>query len=304
MSGLELLVFAALAGSFMLCGLLTRRLITPAGPVDAELRRLPQRVIAAPSNNDSISVRFDRWMHQTLRGSGIGMSIGMIVLISILAAILTATATFLFGASLPIQLFLSLSVLFLLPIVLLILKRRRLKEFSNQLPPTLDLISRAVGAGESFEGAIGIAAKAAKEPVRREMMQCVRQFEMGTPTAAVTSSFAQRVPTMEVRIFAHTVSVHRELGGKLAKGLERLAKVIRDRREYVQKVNSMTSLGRFSIGAISLMGVFVLAYLTIFQPEYLTKLSSSELGLKMIGYAIISEIVGLLWVAMTLKIEY
>ena len=107
MSGLELLVFAALAGSFMLCGLLTRRLITPAGPVDAELRRLPQRVIAAPSNNDSISVRFDRWMHQTLRGSGIGMSIGMIVLISILAAILTATATFLFGASLPIQLFLS-----------------------------------------------------------------------------------------------------------------------------------------------------------------------------------------------------
>lgn len=304
MSGLELLVFAALAGSFMLFGLLTRRLLTPAGPVDAELRRLPQRVIVAPSSNDSILVRFDRWMHRTLRGSGIGMSIGMIALISILAAVLTAIGTFLSGVSLPIQLFASLSVLFLIPIVLMLMKRRRIREFSNQLPPTLDLISRAVRAGESFEGAIGIAAKAAKDPVKSELMQCVRQFEMGTPTSTVMSSFAQRVPTMEVRIFAHTVSVHRELGGRLANGLERLATVIRDRREYVQKVNSMTSLGRFSIGAISLMGVFVLAYLTVFHPEYLTKLSSSELGLKMIAYAVISEIVGLCWVAMTLKIEY
>ena len=232
------------------------------------------------------------------------MSIGMIALISILAAVLMATATFLAGVSLPVQLFCSLSVLFVIPIILLILKRRRIKEFSNQLPPTLDLISRAVGAGESFEGAIGIAAKAAKDPVQSELLQCVRQFELGTPTSAVMASFAQRVPTMEVRIFAHTVSVHRELGGKLAKGLDRLATVIRDRREYVQKVNSMTSLGRFSIGAISLMGVFVLAYLTVFHPEYLTKLSSSELGYRMIAYAVISEIVGLCWVAMTLKIEY
>ena len=304
MSGLELLVFVSLAGFFMLCGVLTRRLMTPAGPVEVELRRLPERVIAAPSSTDSISVRFDRWMHRTLRGSGIGMSVGMIVLISILSAILTATATFLSGLSLPIQLFSSLSILFVIPSVLMLLKRRRIKEFSDQLPPTLDLISRAVGAGESFESAIGIAAKAAKDPVQSELLQCARQFEMGTSTSAVMSSFAQRVPTMEVRIFAHTVSVHRELGGRLAQGLERLATVIRDRREYVQKVSSMTSLGRFSIGAISLMGVFVLGYLTVFHPEYLTKLSSSELGLKMIAYAVISEIVGLCWVAMTLKIEY
>lgn len=304
MSGLELLVFVSLAGFFMLCGVLTRRLMTPAGPVEVELRRLPERVIAAPSSTDSISVRFDRWMHRTLRGSGIGMSVGMIVLISILSAILTATATFLSGLSLPIQLFSSLSILFVIPSVLMLLKRRRIKEFSDQLPPTLDLISRAVGAGESFESAIGIAAKAAKDPVQSELLQCARQFEMGTSTSAVMSSFAQRVPTMEVRIFAHTVSVHRELGGRLAQGLERLATVIRDRREYVQKVSSMTSLGRFSIGAISLMGVFVLGYLTVFHPEYLTKLSSSELGLKMIAYAVISEIVGLCWVAITLKIEY
>ena len=304
MSTLEFAVFAFLAGFFMLSAMFVRRLMTPIGPVGAELKRLPQRVITPPSTDDSISVRFDRWMHRTLAGSGIGMSVATIVLISILSAVLTATATFLAGTSLLVQLLLSLSVLFVLPVVLMVFKRRRIREFSDQLPPTLDLLSRAVGAGESFENAMVIASESAKDPLQNELKQCVRQFEMGTPTAAVMSSFAQRVPTMEVRIFAHTVSVHRELGGRLANGLERLAAVIRDRREYIQKVNSMTSLGRFSIGAISLMGVFVLGYLTVFHPEYLRKLLASELGLKMVAYAVISEIVGLCWVAMTLKIEY
>lgn len=287
----------------MLSAVLVRRLVTPVGSVPVELKRLPQPVIVPPSDRDSISVRFDRWLHKTLMGSGIGIPLGTIVLLSVLTATLTAVATFLADFSLAVQLLLSLSVLFVLPAVLLFFKRRRTKEFSDQLPATLDLISRAVRAGESFEGALEIAADAAKDPVKAELQQCVRQFEMGTPTATVMSSFAQRVPTMELRIFAHTVTVHRELGGGLANGLERLATVIRDRREYVQKVNSMTSLGRFSIGAISLMGVFVLAYLTFFHPEYLTKLLSSELGLKMVAYAVISEIVGLCWVAMTLRME-
>ncbi len=304
MTSLEFAVFIALAGFFMLSAVCVRRLMTPIGPAPVALKRLPQRIITPASENDSISVRFDRWMHKTLMGSGIGMSIGTIVLISVLAAILTAVATFLAGVSLTVQLLSSLSVLFVLPLVLMFFKRRRIKEFSDQLPSTLDLIARAVRAGESFESAIEIAAGAAKEPMKNELQQCVRQFAMGTPTTTVMSSFAQRVATMEVRIFAHTVTIHRELGGRLANGLERLATVIRDRREYVQKINSMTSLGRFSIGAISLMGVFVLGYLMIVHPEYLTKLSSSELGLKMIAYALVSEIVGLLWVAMTLKMEH
>lgn len=303
MGALELSVFLTLTGFFMLSAMLVRRVMKPVGVAPIELKRLPQPVITPPSDTDALSVRLDRWLHKTLMGSGLGMSFGTIVLVSVLTAVLAAVATFLAGVSLVVQLLVSLGVLFVLPAILLFFKRKRTKEFSDQLPATLDLISRAVRAGESFEGAIEIAADAAKDPVKVELQQCVRQFAMGTPTESVMSSLVQRVPTMELRIFAHTVTVHRELGGGLAKGLERLATVIRDRREYVQKVNSMTSLGRFSIGAISLMGVFVVAYLTIFHPEYLTKLLSSELGLKMVAYAVISELVGLCWVAMTLRME-
>lgn len=303
MSALDFSVFVSLTGFFMLSAIFVRRLMTPVGSVAIELKRLPQPIITPSSDNDSVSVRFDRWLHKTQMASGLGLSVGGVVLISVLAAVLAAVATFLAELALVVQVVCSLSVLFLLPMVLMLFKRRRLKEFSDQLPATLDLIARAVRAGESFENAVEIAAKAAKSPVKDELQQCVRQFDMGTSTAAVMSSFAQRVPTMEVRIFAHTVTVHRELGGRLANGLERLATVIRDRREYVQKVNSMTSLGRFSIGAISLMGVFVLGYLTVFHPQYLTKLLTTELGLKMVAYAVISEIVGLCWVAMTLKTE-
>ena len=51
------------------------------------------------------------------------------------------------------------------------------------------------------------------------------------------------------------------------------------------------------------MGVLVLVYLLLVHPQYLERLVQSELGVSMIVYAVLSEIVGLAWVAITLKGE-
>ena len=302
-TSLEIAVFLCFASFVFLAGLSVRRFITTTGASHIELQQLPASITSEPQATDSLSIRLDRWLHRTVRASGIGLSTSTVLLITICAGVLTATAVFLFELPLPLQVVLTSLVVVAIPIVLTMIKRYQLKKFSNQLPPTLDLLARAVQAGESLESAFSIASKSSKEPIKKQLGYCVKQFELGSSASSVMANFADRVPTMEMKIFAHTVSVHRELGGRLANGLERLAAVIRDRREYIQKVNSMTSLGRFSIAAISLMGVFILLYLIVFHPDYLNKLLSSELGLQMAAYAVVSEIVGLCWIFLTLKSE-
>jgi len=301
---LEIGVFASLASFLLLSGVTVRRLITSAGPVDAQLKRLASPLVSQPSKGDGVSASLDRWLHGTLRTSGIGMSAVSIMLFTICAVAIAALAAVLSGLSIVGQLLLSISVLLIVPMALVLYKRYQLKKFAEQLPPNLDLIARAVRAGESLETAMSIAAKSSKDPIQRQFKYCVKQFEMGSSASSVMNGLATRIPTMETKIFSHTVAVHRELGGRLANGLERLAIVIRERREYIQKIHSMTSLGRYSIAAISLLGVFILIYLTLFHPDYLNKLLGSEIGLKMVGYAVISEIVGLCWIALTLKMEY
>ena len=185
-----------------------------------------------------------------------------------------------------------------------ILAVRRQKKFVEQFPTAIDMMARSVHAGESFEEALVTTAKTVAEPVASELKRLAQELELGMQVSTCMHSFARRNRLTDVKIFANTVSVHRETGGRLADTLARLAEVIRTRSDYLRKIRSATSLGRYAAIAIVLGGLAVLVYMLIVHPEYIQKLLDSEIGLKLVYYAIVSEIVGVIWVAMTLKQEY
>jgi tight adherence protein B len=180
---------------------------------------------------------------------------------------------------------------------------RREKQFSKHFPAAIELLARSVQAGESLEASLELAAESTQEPVASELLRCAKQLNVGRSVSSVMSDLASRFPMMDVRIFAHTVSIHRATGGRLSETLVRLARVIRQRSEYLQKIRTMTGLGRFAAIAIGYMGVFVLGYLSFMHPDYIQKLWTSPLGQKMAIYALISEFVGVIWVAVVLRSE-
>ncbi len=63
----------------------------------------------------------------------------------------------------------------------------------------------------------------------------------------------------------------------------------------------MTSVGRYAVLAIVMMGLFVLVYMLSVQPEYVEILFATALGNKLLVYAGVSELLGLLWVGTVLK---
>ncbi len=186
----------------------------------------------------------------------------------------------------------------------LVVFRRRVQKFQSQLPQAMQLMARAVRAGESLEQAVHLVAESAQDPLRSEFRRSLKQIEMGLPVRAAMKSMSDRMDTMDTRLFGSTLSVHRESGGNLAETLDRLATVIRKRYEYHQRLRSSTGAGRASVILIAALGIFVFSYMFLFRPDYGSEMWSTASGQIMLVFAVASEFIGLIWVFFLLKAKY
>ena len=180
----------------------------------------------------------------------------------------------------------------------------RRKKFNEHFPSAVELIARSVSAGESLEQAVKTAAEIVEEPVAGELKRLAQDLDLGMTVSQSVNRFSQAHPYIDVKIFSHAISIHREMGGRLSNSLSRLAGVIRMRNDYLRKIDSATSLGRFGSIGIVLIGLFGLAYMLVVHPEYIGKLWNSDIGRMLAWYGIASEMIGLTWVWLTLKKQY
>lgn len=266
-------------------------------------RRLDLRNPGSEASN-SATDSFDQWFTRLVVKSGIKLDVKTVSVLLGCVAVLAGAIGFVADWQPFLQLLFSVTV-FLLGIgVIHTLTSIRIRKFATQFPTALDLMARSTRTGGNLETALAIAGNNSEQPIQGEFDHCVKQLQLGSSAGDVAQDLASRIGNMDTRLFAHTVGVHQNLGGRLGDALERLAEVIRDRTEYTEKVRSITGIGRFAVVAIVFMAIFVFLFLMLAYPEYLAKLYISKLGQKMLIYAAISELVGLIWVAMTLKSEF
>lgn len=185
----------------------------------------------------------------------------------------------------------------------LIRRTVRLTEIRNGLPDLVDLMSRAVRAGESLDQAIQLVGRETSGALGYEFRQCGRQLEMGMSVAAVMKSLLRRHRLIEMRILATTLMVHRQTGGNLALTLERMAGVIRERLNYHRQMQATTGAGRLSAMLIGIAGPAMFLGMFFWQFEYLKLMLDESIGQVAIGVALVLEVVGLVWVYSLLKTE-
>jgi len=190
----------------------------------------------------------------------------------------------------------------LLPLLCFFWQRaRHLKQLQEQLPEAVDLMMRAVRAGESLDQAFALAAEEIPRPLGLELERCARQLDMGLSVAAAVRGLARRVPTIETRIFAATMAVHRQAGGNLAVALERLAGVVRDRLNYRRQFRAASAGGRMAAVLISSVGVLAFLVLLVVQPEYLRPFFEQPIGWALLAVAVSLQVIGLSWIFSLLR---
>jgi tight adherence protein B len=213
---------------------------------------------------------------------GIGAALGVV----------GATLSWLAGVKIYLAPLLGM-VMFVVPFVWLLTKRTfRLKTFASQLPDALELVARALRAGHSLAAGMHVVAEEMPSPIADEFLRVYEEQNLGIPIEEALNGMTERVPNLDLRFFVTSVLIQRQTGGDLAEILDKIGYVIRERFRILGQVKALTAEGRLS-GVILIALPFGLFLIMLhIKPDYIEKLWTHELGIKMSVFALFMQLLG------------
>jgi tight adherence protein B len=184
-------------------------------------------------------------------------------------------------------------VMLLIPFAwLLTVRSLRLKKFASQLPDALELVARALRAGHSLAAGMHVVAEEMPAPIADEFNRVYEEQNLGIPIDESLTHMCDRVPNLDLRFFVTSVLIQRTTGGDLAEILDKIGYVIRERFRILGQVKALTAEGRLS-GVILIALPFALFLIMLhIKPDYIEKLWTHELGIKMSVFALIMQLLG------------
>jgi tight adherence protein B len=180
-----------------------------------------------------------------------------------------------------------------LPIVYLLYKRnRRINTFQTQFPEALDMVSRAIRAGNALTGAIRIVGEEMPDPTAAEFRKVSEEIRLGMDPGDALTRLESRAPTDDVRFFCTAVRIQRGAGGNLAEVLDRLAEVIRERFKLLSYARVLSAQHRWSAICVGLSPIVFGLMFEILRPGYFAPLLTDPRGPWLIAGGLVLEVIG------------
>jgi tight adherence protein B len=137
-----------------------------------------------------------------------------------------------------------------------------------------------------------VVAEEMPSPIADEFGRVYEEQNLGIPIDDALKSMCERVPNIDLRFFVTSVLIQRMTGGDLAEILDKIGYVIRERYRILGQVKALTAEGRLS-GIILLALPFGLFLVMLhIKPDYVEKLWTHELGIKMSVAALVAQLLG------------
>lgn len=183
-------------------------------------------------------------------------------------------------------------------------RTQRLRTFEEQFPEAIDLIARSLRAGHTFTTGLGIAAEEIPAPVGLEFRRVYDEQNFGMAMPDALKAMARRVPVLDARFFVTAVLTQREAGGNLAEVLDNLSAVMRDRFKVKRQIRVVSAHGRITAWVLSLLPPALAAVLYAVSPQFMRVLVDDPLGLRLIAFAVVMQIVGTIIISRLVQVEY
>jgi tight adherence protein B len=183
------------------------------------------------------------------------------------------------------------------------LVERRVKAYSQQMVDALQLLSNGVRAGLSVPQAIGMIVEEMPAPISQEFNILLQQNRIGMPLEECFENLAKRVPLEDNDMFVSAVNILRETGGNLAETFDTIVDVIRERVRLQQKVDTFTAQGMFQGMTIGAMPYMLGIVYFLQDPNSITPLFTTPIGLVMLFAAVLLDIAGIYVIMKIVKIK-
>lgn len=191
-----------------------------------------------------------------------------------------------------------------LPIAQVIqLRTRRMRLFEEQLPEAMDMMARALRAGNPLAETFKFVSEEMDDPIAKELGTTWSHLNYGVNLRASFEDLIQRMPSTSLRAMATAVLVQRETGGNLAEILDKISAVLRQRFRFQRRVRSLTAEGRMSAWVLILMPFALAILLSVSSPAYLPMLIHEPLGRTLVFGALALMAVGAVWIRRAVRIR-
>lgn len=258
-------------------GLMSR--IARTGQID---RALDSRLEAA-----GLPLRTAEWMLLHI-ATAVGLS--LLLLVAARGALAAAVVGLLLGLVLPW-------------VVLGLARTRRENRFLSQLPDSLQLLAGSLAAGYSLPQAMDSVVRETHPPISVEFNRALIEARLGLLPEDALQGIAERTGSKDFSWIVMAIRIQRDVGGNLAELLSTVAETLRERERLRRQVSALSAEGRLSGVILGLLPVVFGLYLLLTQPDYISALFTTPLGLLLTGTGVALLAVGAFWMSRVVRVE-
>jgi tight adherence protein B len=173
-------------------------------------------------------------------------------------------------------------------------QRRRLRQFSEQLPDTITLLANSLRAGSSFLQGIELVTREARPPISEEMERVVRDMQLGLALQPALNNLVRRMASEDLELVVTAIQIQAQVGGNLATVLDSIAFTIRERIRIIGEINTLTAMQRYSGYVITLLPVGLAGILFLISPSYISVMLENPPEMLGLPLGVIFFIIGLI----------
>ena len=161
----------------------------------------------------------------------------------------------------------------------------------------------ALKAGMAFPQALERVSRRMTGPMAEELSILRREYRLGMEIADSFDRLVYRMPCEDMRLLAASIRLTGKTGGSLADVLTEMAEMIRGRRDFAEKLKTLTAQGRFEGIVLGAMPVIAFLIFYMIQPNLMMTLFKSVIGWTALGVAATLEVIGFVVIGRITKIE-
>lgn len=156
---------------------------------------------------------------------------------------------------------------------------KRCSLFVDQMIDGLTIMSNGIKAGLSVTQAMERVVESLPNPISQEFNLVLSQIRLGRSIEEGLLELGERIPRPDVQMFVTSINILKETGGNMAETFSTIVITIRERQKVEKKIEAMTAQGIMQGMIISMVPIGIIALLWFIDPNYISPMFSTTLGL-------------------------
>jgi tight adherence protein B len=163
----------------------------------------------------------------------------------------------------------------------------------HQAAAAVSLLTAGLRSGYSVPQALELVAREGPQPTASRFTIATREVELGMSFDEAFARMAERTRVTDYHLVSVLISVQREAGGNLARALDRVGDLLRERQELREQISAVTAQQRLSGLVLSLMPFALMVVLALINPGFPERVLLTFTGQLLLG--VVLGLLGLNW---------